>query len=957
MFLFVLLQTIPINKAVLSNRHRNVKTIEIRGAKMHNLKNIDLDIPRNRLTVVTGVSGSGKSSLVFDTLYAEGQRRYVESLSSYARQFLGRLDKPEVDYIRGLTPAIALEQKVSTRNPRSTVATSTEIYDYLKLLFARCGHTISPVSGKEVKSHTVADVVNDFIALENGTHFYVLLKPNTKNLKNWLKSSLQKGFSRLWTPNGFERIEDLIEEKSISHKGDIYLLIDRLIKDDVDDEQDSRLADSAQSAFWEGNGEMTAYIRNERTEEYRNYNNRFEEDGMVFEKPSVDFLSFNNPYGACRKCEGFGSVIGIDPDLVIPDKQMSLYEGCVAPWRGETLRAWQQDFIYRTKGDFPIHKPYNELSKEQKQLLWNGTTEVAGINDFFRYLEEKSYKIQYRVMLAKYRGKTTCDACMGTRLRKEASYVKLFHLNKAEQPLASGERYACLSDVMLMTIDEARNFFRQLTLSKHETAIADRMLNEINARLEFLHLVGVGYLSLNRLSNSLSGGESQRINLATSLGSSLVGSTYVLDEPSIGLHSRDTLHLMKVLKKLRDIGNTVIVVEHDEDVMRSADQVIDIGPFAGKLGGELVFNGTLEEMLKANTLTARYLRSEEVVAVPARRRKWTNRLHLKGNRLHNLKNFDVDIPLNALTVVSGVSGSGKTSLIKGILYPAVLKLLGEYTSIKTGDFDGLSGDIKSIQQVEMVDQNPIGKSSRSNPVTYLKAYDAIRDLYASQPLSKSRGYGSGHFSFNVDGGRCDHCQGEGEVTVEMQFMADIHLKCEVCKGRRFKDEILEVTYKQCNIFDILQMTVDEAMVFFSDQHTIANRLKPLQDVGLGYISLGQSSNTLSGGEAQRVKLAYFLSKGSAREKMLFIFDEPTTGLHFHDINKLLASFQALIEQGHSLVVIEHNMDVIKAADWVIDLGPDGGPEGGNLLFEGTPEELALCEESYTAAFLKQKLNL
>jgi excinuclease ABC subunit A len=954
--LFVFLHSSAKTQAILSNRHKNVKTIEIKGARMHNLKNINLDIPRHQLTVVTGVSGSGKSSLVFDTLYAEGQRRYVESLSAYARQFLGRLDKPEVDYIRGLTPAIALEQKVNTRNPRSTVATTTELYDYLKLLFARCGHTISPISGKEVKAHQVKDVVADFEALSNDSHFYVLLQAPKKYIHEWMESNLRKGFSRCFVNGRFKKIEQWLEEGNIS-ASPVYLLIDRIIKSEEDEEQISRLADSVQSAFWEGKGEMTAYIEHGSEKEYRNYSNRFEADGMEFERPSVDFLSFNNPYGACKKCEGFGSVIGIDPDLVIPDKQLSLYEGCVAPWRGETLKAWMHEFIAAASEEFPIHKPYAQLSAKQKTLLWKGSRTVSGIDDFFNYLEEKSYKIQYRVMLAKYRGKTTCDECHGTRLRRDAGYVKLIHQNEHHQPLRSAERFACLSDVLLMTIEEARVFFRKLKLSDHEMEIADRMLKEINSRLEFLHLVGVGYLSLNRLSNSLSGGESQRINLATSLGSSLVGSTYVLDEPSIGLHSKDTLRLMEVLKQLRDIGNTVIVVEHDEDVMRTSDHMIDIGPLAGKLGGELVFSGTLSEMLKKETLTASYLNGQKQVAIPEKRRKWTNRISLKGNRLHNLKNFDVDIPLNTLTVVSGVSGSGKTSLIKGILYPAVLKYLGSYTAIKTGDFDGIAGDLKHIQQVEMVDQNPIGKSSRSNPVTYLKAYDAIRDLYAAQSLSKSRGFTSGHFSFNVDGGRCDHCQGEGTVTVEMQFMADIHLKCEVCQGRRFKEEVLEVHYKGKSVFDVLEMTVDEAMDFFTDQNTIVNRLKPLQDVGLGYISLGQSSNTLSGGEAQRVKLAYFLSKGSGKDKVLFIFDEPTTGLHFHDINKLLTSFNALIKQGHSIVVIEHNMDVIKAADWIIDLGPGGGPEGGTLLFAGLPEDLVQNKNSHTATFLRDKLPI
>lgn len=940
----------------MAHNHSNVKFIEIKGARMHNLRNIDVNIPRNRITVVTGVSGSGKSSLVFDTLYAEGQRRYVESLSAYARQFLGRLDKPEVDYIRGLSPSIAIEQKVNTRNPRSTVATSTEIYDYLKLLFARTGHTFSPVSGREVKAHDISDVIAEFEVLPDASQVFVLVALKGGNeIQQELQLALQKGFSRLYVNERLVKIEDAINESALYTHSDVFLLIDRLMRDRTDPDQESRLADSVQSAFWEGKGEMELFIKTNEQTYFRNFSNRFEEDGIAFERPSVDFLSFNNPYGACTACEGFGSVIGIDPDLVIPDKNLSLYEGAVAPWRGETLRQWAQDFILQTGGAFPAHKPYFQLSPAQKELLWKGNSHVAGINDFFRFLEEQSYKIQFRVMLSKYRGKTVCDACMGTRLRKEANYIRLLNQNEPLQPFRSGHQYACLSDILLMTIDEALYFFGNLHLPGNEQEMAERLIREIVTRLRFLHQVGVGYLSLNRLSNSLSGGESQRINLATSLGSSLVGSTYILDEPSIGLHSRDTEQLLGVLKQLRDAGNTVVVVEHDEEVMQAADELIDIGPFAGRHGGNLVFQGTVDEMLKSNSLTANYLNGAEKIEVPQRRRSWSNRIRLKGNRLHNLKNFDVEIPLNSLTVVTGVSGSGKTSLIKGILYPAILKQTGAYSSLKTGDFDGLEGDWKSIQQVEMVDQNPIGKSSRSNPVTYLKAYDAIRDLFSDQQVSKTRGYTSGYFSFNVDGGRCDACQGEGEVTVEMQFMADVHLKCEVCKGRRFKEEVLEVQYKGKNISEILELTVDEAVEFFAGNKAIVNKLLPLQEVGLGYVSLGQSSNTLSGGEAQRVKLAYFLSRGNTKEKVLFIFDEPTTGLHFHDIKKLLASFNALIDQGHSLVVVEHNMDVIKCADWVIDLGPDGGERGGNLVFAGTPEGLAACKESFTGYYLKSKL--
>lgn len=949
--------SVPIITSFLAHYHGNVKFIEIKGARMHNLRHIDVKIPRNRLTVVTGVSGSGKSSLVFDTLFAEGQRRYVESLSAYARQFLGRLDKPEVDYIRGLSPSIAIEQKVNTRNPRSTVATSTEIYDYLKLLFARAGHTFSPISGREVKAHQTSDVVSEFELLSDSTQVFILVAlKGGKEIAKELELNLQKGFTRLYVDGKLVKIEDALLEVAALIKAKVYLLIDRLMRDRTDPDQMSRFADSVESAFWEGKGEMEILVKSEDQMYFRTFSNRFEEDGMTFERPSVDFLSFNNPYGACTVCEGYGSVIGIDPDLVIPDKNLSLYEGAVAPWRGETLRQWAQDFMLQAGTSFPAHKPYFQLNADQKTLLWKGSREIAGINDFFRFLEEQSYKIQFRVMLSKYRGKTTCEECMGTRLRKEANYIRILNNNAPLQAFRSGQKHACLSDILLMTVDEALHFFGGLILPESEKDIAERLVREIVTRLGFLHQVGVGYLSLNRLSNSLSGGESQRINLATSLGSSLVGSTYILDEPSIGLHPRDTEKLLGVLKQLRDAGNTVVVVEHDEEVMQAADELIDIGPLAGRHGGELVFHGNMEEMMNSNSLTAQYLNGVEKIEVPLRRRSWSNRIRLKGNRLHNLKNFDVDIPLNTLTVVSGVSGSGKTSLIKGILYPAILKQTGAYSALKTGDFDGIEGDWKSIQQVEMVDQNPIGKSSRSNPVTYLKAYDAIRDLFSDQPISKTRGYTSGYFSFNVDGGRCDACHGEGEVTVEMQFMADVHLKCDVCKGRRFKEEVLEVQFKGKNISEILELTVDEAIEFFSGNRAIVQKLQPLQDVGLGYVSLGQSSNTLSGGEAQRVKLAYFLSRGNTKEKVLFIFDEPTTGLHFHDIKKLLTSFNALIDQGHSLVVVEHNLDVIKCADWVIDLGPDGGDRGGNLVFSGTPEALAECNDSFTAHYLKEKLR-
>lgn len=921
---------------------------------MHNLKNIDVAFRRNSMTVVTGVSGSGKSSLVFDTLYAEGQRRYVESLSAYVRQFMGKMNKPEVDYIRGIAPAIAIEQKVNTRNPRSTVATSTEIYDYLKLLFAKAGKTFSPISGKLVKRQSPEDVVQELIQVAMGASVYLLCAlPEGKTLEKELPLLLQKGYSRIYYANKPWRIEAFSEEfgkklKTIPNK-DVQLVIDRILLEADDDELLSRIADSAQTAFFEGHGTCSALIVRDDKEETLFFSNLFEMDGIQFEEPSVNLFSFNNPYGACPRCEGFGSVIGIDEDLVVPDKSLSVYDGAVAPWRGETMQEYKLEFARKAvMFDFPIHRAYYDLTDQEKDLLWQGNKNLRGVNAFFKFLEEKSYKIQYRVMLSKYRGKTTCPDCKGTRLRPDANYVKL--TDAKNHPLL------CLSDILLMPVERALQTIREIKLSEHDEHIANRPLKEVSSRLDFLVQVGLGYLTLNRLSNTLSGGESQRINLATNLGSSLVGSMYILDEPSIGLHPKDTARLIEVLKELKNLGNTLIVVEHDEEVMEAADEIVDIGPYAGTLGGELIFQGNHEEMRASDSLTGKYLDGRESIAVPSFRRTWNESIDLIGVRENNLKNVSVRIPLQVMTCITGVSGSGKTSLIKTVLYPAIQKQLGHYTGAKTGSFDRLDGALKRIDRIEMVDQNPIGKSSRSNPVTYIKAYDAIRDLYASQHLSKTRAFKPQHFSFNVDGGRCDNCKGEGETIVEMQFMADLHLPCEVCGGKRFKEEVLEVTYKEKNIADVLDMTVDEALEFFSEVNAIHNRLQPLADVGLGYVTLGQSSNTLSGGEAQRIKLATFLVKGNSSEKILFIFDEPTTGLHFHDIKKLLASFDALIKQGHTLVVIEHNMDVVKCADWIIDLGPGGGEYGGKVLFEGLPEELIGIKESATAPFLKKKLK-
>ncbi|WP_293295292.1 excinuclease ABC subunit UvrA [Allomuricauda sp.] len=915
------------------------QNIIIKGAKLHNLKNIDVVIPRNKLVVITGLSGSGKSSLAFDTLYAEGQRRYVESLSSYARQFLGKLDKPKVDYIKGIAPAIAIEQKVNSTNPRSTVGTTTEIYDYLKLLYARIGKTISPISGKVVKKHTVTDVI-DYIKQLNERDKLLLLSPITISDEREPLKSLElfskQGYARIKYKGEVIRIDQAPED--IGREFD--LVVDRII---VKNDEDfwNRLANAVDNAFFEGKG--TCAIENIQTGEIKTFSNQFELDGMKFLEPNVHLFSFNNPYGACPKCEGYGDVIGIDEDLVIPNTSLSVYENAIFPWRGESM-GWYRDQLVNSayKFDFPIHKPWFELSDSQKQLVWDGNEHFIGIHKFFEQLEEKSYKIQNRVMLSRYRGKTKCSVCKGKRLRKEANFVKVD--NKS------------ISDLIELPIKQLMPFFNGLQLSEHDTAISKRLLKEITTRLEFLDKVGLGYLTINRKSNTLSGGESQRINLATSLGSSLVGSMYILDEPSIGLHPRDTENLIEVLKSLRDLGNTVIVVEHDEDIMKAADEIIDIGPEAGTLGGNVVATGDWETILQADSLTANYLNGTMEIPVPSERRNSKHYIQIKGARENNLKNIDVTFPLNVLTVVTGVSGSGKSTLVRKILYPSILKETGGYGE-KAGQFSEMYGKYAHIKHVEFVDQNPIGRSSRSNPVTYIKAYDDIRSLLASQKLSKLRGYKAKHFSFNVDGGRCEKCKGEGEITVEMQFMADVHLECDVCGGKRFKKEILEVQFEGKNIDDILNMTIDDAIDHFAkyNQNKIVTKLKPLQDVGLGYVTLGQSSSTLSGGEAQRIKLASFLVKGHTKEKALFIFDEPTTGLHFHDIKKLLKSFEELLDKGHSIIVIEHNMELIKCADYIIDLGPEGGEKGGNLVVEGTPEEIVNHVGSYTAHYLKKSL--
>ncbi len=927
--------------------------ILIKGARVHNLKSADVAIERGRLVVITGLSGSGKSSLAFDTLYSEGQRRYVESLSAYARQFLGRMHKPEVDYIKGISPAIAIEQKVNTRNPRSTVGTSTEVYEYFKLLYARVGKTWSPISGELVKRDTVTDVVNYCIQLPPDTMVMVLARLNLKpdrTLDQQLSILMQQGFTRIMADGQISKIEDVLRSADeLAASADIFIIIDRFRVDPGDPDLQARIADSVQTAFYEGEGECTLSYSQENESVQRDFSNRFERDGMTFEKPSVNFFAFNNPYGACPSCEGFGSVIGIDPDLVIPNKRLSVYEDAIACWRGEKMGWWKEQLVrHAYKFDFPIHKPYRELTEEQQELIWTGNAYFKGLHDFFRMIEENTYKIQYRVMLSRYRGKRLCPECKGTRLRKDAAYVKV-----AGRPI---------TELVVMPLDELQQFFRSIELPEEERKVAKRLLVEINNRLEYLNDVGLGYLTLNRLSNTLSGGESQRINLATSLGSSLVGSMYILDEPSIGLHQRDNHRLIRVMKKLRDTGNTVIVVEHDEDIIRAADQVIDIGPLAGTLGGEIVFQGPLPDLLEdKKSITAAYLNKQKTIPVPKHRRPWKEYIVLQGVRQHNLKAFDVKIPLQVMTLITGVSGSGKSTLVRNILFPALKKLYGGYGE-RTGAFDDISGDTHSLQDVEYVDQNPIGKSSRSNPVTYIKAYDEIRQLYASQPLAKTRGYKPGFFSFNIEGGRCPECEGEGQVKIEMQFMADIVLSCESCKGTRFRDEILDIVFEGKTIADILGMTVDDAIPFFRDAascgaicNRVATRLQPLKDVGLGYIRLGQPSSTLSGGEAQRIKLASFLTKGITPAKTMFIFDEPTTGLHFHDIDKLLLACNALIDNGHTVVIIEHNPEVIKSADWVIDLGPEGGDEGGHLVFEGTPEGLAECEDSFTGRFLRDKV--
>ena len=929
--------------------------IIIKAARVHNLKNIDVEIPRNKLVVITGLSGSGKSSLAFDTLYAEGQRRYVESLSSYARQFLGSMSKPEVDYIKGIPPAIAIEQKVNTRNPRSTVGTSTEIYEYIKLLYARIGKTYSPVSGEEVKKHEAADVVNAALAFPDETKMMVLtsvIPAADRSLKEELQSLLMQGFSRVEFNGETFRIQDIIENKAIEKKdAEVFLLIDRLTVDRTLTGI-SRLTDSIETAFYEGKGVCILKVFGSDETQTLYFSKSFEADGMQFETPTVHTFSFNSPLGACPVCEGFGRVIGIDEDLVVPNKTLSIYEDAVACWRGEVMGEFKRRLMHSAdKFGFPVHKPYYELTDAQRELLWTGNEYFEGLNDFFKMLEANQYKIQYRVMLARYRGKTTCPDCRGSRLKKEASYVRV------------GEK--SISELVLLPVTKLKEFFDTLELNEQDASISKRLLLEINNRIQFLLDVGLGYLTLNRLSNSLSGGESQRINLATSLGSSLVGSLYILDEPSIGLHSRDTHLLIKVLKQLRDLGNTVVVVEHDEEIMRAADFIIDIGPEAGRRGGEVVFQGKIPEngfdITKTDTsksYTLKYLTGDEKIDIPTGRRKWNNYIEVLGARENNLKGIDVKFPLNVMTVVTGVSGSGKSSLVRNVFYAALKKHYGGVAD-RTGKFGTLRGSMMLAKDIEFVDQNPIGRSTRSNAVTYIKAYDEIRKLFADQQLSKQMGYSASFFSFNTEGGRCEECQGEGTVTVEMQFMADLVLECEHCHGKRFKQDILEVQYKEKNIFDVLEMTVNQAIEFFGAQSgntekKIVKRLKPLQDVGIGYVKLGQSSSTLSGGESQRVKLAAFLANEKP-EPTIFVFDEPTTGLHFHDIKTLLKAFDALIAKGHTVIIIEHNMEVIKCADHIIDIGPEGGERGGNLVFEGTPEALVDCECSYTGKFLKEKL--
>lgn len=937
-------------KAAAKQNNTHTNNIFIKGARVHNLKNIDVEIPRNKLIVVTGVSGSGKSSLTIDTLFAEGQRRYAESMSAYARQFMARMNKPDVDYIRGLCPAIAIEQKVITRTPRSTVGSMTEIYDYLRLLYARIGKTISPVSGREVKKDDVTDIVEAISHLPNGSKVLLLVafkRSGHRDINEELHILLQKGFSRIYFDGKTEYIEDLENKKDLEeyfNHSTPYILIDRFVVKDFDEDDKHRIADSVNTAFYEGEGEVVLEVNGK---EHIHFSNKFELDGIKFEEPVPNLFSFNNPFGACPVCGGFSLVLGIDPDLVFPDKSLSVYENAIAPWRGEKSGKYKEKLIKVARHfDFPIHKPILDLTTAQYNLLWTGNEYFEGLNDFFKEVQQNLYKIQYRVLLSRYRGKTLCPECEGYRLRKEALYVQVNHKH--------------IGELCEMPIKDLRRWFEEIKLSDFDKTIAKRILLEINTRLKILMDVGLGYLTLNRLANSLSGGESQRIQLTRSLGSNLSDSLYILDEPSIGLHARDTENLVTVLKNLQTLGNTVVVVEHDEMMMRKADHIIDMGPLASHLGGEVIAEGNYDEIISnPESLTGKYLKGTLKIEPPKQVRKWNRSIKLEGARQNNLKNINVVFPLNVLCVITGVSGSGKTTLVKQILYPALKKMKGEFSE-KVGLHKNISGDTELISQVELVDQNPIGKSSRSNPVTYIKVYDEIRDLFSKQPLSKMRGYQPKHFSFNVDGGRCDTCKGEGEQVVEMQFLADVHLVCEACHGKRFKDEILEVTYRGKNIYDILEMSVDEAIEFFAQDKSgkknesqgsdIAKKLQPLSDVGLGYIKLGQSSDTLSGGEAQRVKLASFLGKGN-HGHLLFIFDEPTTGLHFHDIKKLLASFNALIEQGHSIIVIEHNIDVIKSSDWIIDLGPEAGDEGGNLVYAGVPAGLKKIRESHTGKYL------
>lgn len=925
------------------------KCIHIKGARVNNLKNLEVKIPHGKLTVITGLSGSGKSSLAFDTLYAEGQRRYIESLSSYARQFLGKLDKPETDFIKGIAPAIAIQQKVISNNPRSTVGTTTEIYDYLKLLFARIGKTISPVSGHEVKKQNVQDVLEYLFSIEDGKRL-LICAPFTHLQQYGKERSLQllkeQGYSRLLIDHEMVALEDLTPS-TLADNAAIFIVIDRIVTQAPDDDTRGRLADSVQLAYAEGSSECMVFSVDTKVE--RHFSGKFELDGMAFAEPTPHLFTFNNPYGACKTCEGYGSVIGIDPNLVIPDTSLSVFEGAIAPWKGEVMSEYQQELISNSrKFDFPIHRPIDELTKEQYDLLWKGNQHFTGINGFIAHIESQSYKIQYRVMLSRYRGKTSCPECHGTRLREDANYVKV------------GGR--SIKELVLMPVEEALVFFRDLKVSEHDQQVTKRVLPEITQRLNFLCDVGLGYLTLNRAANTLSGGESQRINLATSLGSSLVGSMYILDEPSIGLHPRDTERLIKVLKRLRDLGNTVIVVEHEEDIMKAADEIIDIGPAAGKFGGEVVFQGTYAELKNAkNSLTADYLLGNKEIPMPTKRRGGNNKLSVSGAREHNLKNVTIDFPLNRIVAITGVSGSGKSTLVKEILYPAVRKHFGQFGD-QQGLFKVLTGDLNRLSEVELIDQNPIGKSSRSNPVTYVKAFDDIRELFSRQQAAKQQGLKPGFFSFNVEGGRCEMCEGEGVVTVSMQFMADVHLNCEACNGSRYKQDALDIRYREKNIADILEMDISSALEFFKAgkdklDEKIVQKIQPLEDVGLGYLQMGQSSSSLSGGEAQRVKLASFLIKGVQNtKKTLFIFDEPTTGLHFHDIEKLMIAFNRLVNDGHSIIVIEHNMDVIKCADWIIDIGPEGGEKGGNVVFEGTPEQLITEEGNYTAKHLKERFT-